>query len=599
MTAWTDDEVGGTVWSDDESGAADGSMTGSEIDVDADKVRVIDATDNRPKLVTVEELVANTSVFTQSGTGATARTAQAKLREWVSVQDFGVVGDGSTDDTTAMRAAIAAVKARNTTYQPTDGTATVSRVHYAPGLFIPGGMKIHISDTLEAPLVVMSDGHAVIKQTGTNKEIFVGNEQYEFFCYGSVFEGGVHAVTLNNTNLNAGIWYLEDCDFALTTDYAVEAVNNSGSWDVTSTTLRMKNCRWLGCKKAVYTECDHTFIDDFWIALDEDNFTADSAVIYNGGYLKMTNGFAVPFAAGSTNPSRARWIDNYGAVSCRTVRFGMENAGIPIIYHFAAPAVFTTLDAKSIQAGIVFDDCLLGCGAAATADSAVINCRGEIPMRVSITNCHGVITGRELIKVETAANGGIDNLSTYISDFETATSTDAKLQLFYHYSGNHFKLSLNERAWPEEFDLYTTTDGGRVTPRVCKLVRTTNFTAASGTTILEYDASPSYDPYELHESGSAEGVRAPAYSKWARISGFVEVSSHTANDLIYNLRLYVGSTSIDDAYVNYQHTVTGQIRIQISGEVAVSQNDLINMRITQSSGSDKTVARAALTVEFP
>jgi hypothetical protein len=88
MTSWTDDEVGGTVWSDDESGAADGSLTGSEVDVDADKVRVIDATDNRPKLVTVEELLMNTESFTQSGTGAISRTVHGKFRETISVLDF-------------------------------------------------------------------------------------------------------------------------------------------------------------------------------------------------------------------------------------------------------------------------------------------------------------------------------------------------------------------------------------------------------------------------------------------------------------------------------------------------------------------------------
>lgn len=78
------------------------------------------------------DITSSGVAFTQSGTGAVGRTVDSKLKDTVSVKDFGAVGDGTTDDTAAIQAAITAVDS-GTVFFPKGTYKTTAKLFTAYG----------------------------------------------------------------------------------------------------------------------------------------------------------------------------------------------------------------------------------------------------------------------------------------------------------------------------------------------------------------------------------------------------------------------------------------------------------------------------------
>lgn len=123
--------------------------------------------------------------YTQGGSGATARTVQNKLRETVSVKDFGAVGNGIADDTTAINTAL---------------TACVSS---GAALFFPAGTYLSGRITINSnqKLIGESKATTTIKlKNSANTDLLYGANSDSLF--GTNTNAGVNNVTIRDLTLD-------------------------------------------------------------------------------------------------------------------------------------------------------------------------------------------------------------------------------------------------------------------------------------------------------------------------------------------------------------------------------------------------------------
>lgn len=119
--------------------------------------------------------------FIASGSGATTRTLQNKLRDVISVKDFGATGDGSTDDTAAIQAAL------------DSGNKTI---HFPVGTYIAAGLTVTNTD-------IFLFGPGIIKLKNlSNYPILLATSAHRLKIVDLTFDG-------NRTNAGTGTFAVQ------------------------------------------------------------------------------------------------------------------------------------------------------------------------------------------------------------------------------------------------------------------------------------------------------------------------------------------------------------------------------------------------------
>jgi len=107
--------------------------------------------------------------FIQSGTGAVARTAQSKMRESMSVLDFGAVGDGIAIDTASINLSISAVNAAG------GGTVVVPKGTYLIDANTVAGITTGVAGiVLLDNVTLIIDGTIKVKNSAYGAGAFFG-----------------------------------------------------------------------------------------------------------------------------------------------------------------------------------------------------------------------------------------------------------------------------------------------------------------------------------------------------------------------------------------------------------------------------------------
>jgi hypothetical protein len=208
--------------------------------------------------------------FTQAGTGATARTVDSKLKDAVSVRDFGAVGDGTTNDSSALLLAFQ--------YAASTGAS----LHFGPGQTYLCDLNV-ISITLSENrrLAVFGNG-ALLKQRTANTSV----------------GGNPALITVQSSTSLSTTTQFTLCE--LNFDGSVQPVNWAAALGTGSNALKILDVSFI--------DINHCTARKFWFS-SVFQFLRCRYASVTGCYMKEVGGHTLNDDAGSANGDAVQFFD--------------------------------------------------------------------------------------------------------------------------------------------------------------------------------------------------------------------------------------------------------------------------------------------------